>query len=56
MKHDFEFFKNKPNSDSLILDGFGQSKGLDRFSGWQGTRWNAQNCLKQAGTKDASCL
>ena len=53
---DFEIFLNKPNSNSLILDGFEQSEGLDRFKRYQGTCLSAWNQLKRPKSKAASCL
>ena len=53
---EFWNFKNKPISVLAILDGFDWSKGLDRFSGWQGMYLDTQNHLKQAESMTASCL
>ena len=56
LKYDFGFFKNKPISDFTILDGFDQSKGLDRLKRYQGMCWTPQNRLKTAGNRIALCL
>ena len=53
---DFGKNMNKPNSDFVILDAFGQCKGLECFQGCQGTCLDPQNQSKQAGTRAASDL
>src|ERR1044072_3050042 len=53
---DFCKFMNNPISVFTILDGFWQSKGLDRFWRCQGMCWTPQNRLKTAGSMIATCL
>ena len=56
MEIDFEKNMNKPNLDFVILDAFGQCKGLECFHGCQGMCLNPQTLLKQTGSMAASCF
>ena len=56
MEIDFEKNMNKPNSDFVILDAFGQCEGLDRFRRCLGMCLDAWNQLNRAKTQAASSL